>query len=80
MSSNSEHAVHALGHSTGREDARTTLKRVLGKSYLFLVLLLIIIVGHIVSPNFLSVRNASNVVALFRRSSRCWRSASSTSS
>ena len=63
LSSNSEHAVHTLGHSTARGDPRTILKRVLGKSYLFLVLLLIIMVGQIVSPNFLSVRNASNVVA-----------------
>ena len=63
LSTNSEHAVRTLGHSAARDDARTTFKRVLGKSYLFLVLLLIIIVGHIVSPNFLTVRNASNVIA-----------------
>jgi ribose transport system permease protein len=63
LSTNSEHAVRTLGHSAARDDARTTFKRVLGKSYLFLVLLLIIIVGHIVTPNFLTVRNASNVIA-----------------
>ena len=63
MSTNSEHAVQTIGHSAARADARAILRRVLGKSYLFLVLLLIIIVGQIVSPNFLSVRNASNVVA-----------------
>jgi ribose transport system permease protein len=63
LSTNSEHAVQTIGHSAARADARAILRRVLGKSYLFLVLLLIIIVGQIVSPNFLSVRNASNVVA-----------------
>lgn len=38
------------------------LKRLLPKSYLLLVLLAIIIVGRIVSPNFLTVRNAGNVI------------------
>jgi ribose transport system permease protein len=63
VSTNSEQAVHALQPPAARADTRAILRRVLSKSYLFLVLLLIIVVGHIVSPNFLSVRNASNVVA-----------------
>jgi ribose transport system permease protein len=63
LSTNSEHAVQTIGRSEGRPDARATIRRILGKSYLFLVLLFIIIVGQIVSPNFLSMRNASNVVA-----------------
>jgi ribose transport system permease protein len=63
VSTNSEQAVHALQPPAARADTRAILRRVVSKSYLFLVLLLIIVVGHIVSPNFLSVRNASNVVA-----------------
>jgi ribose transport system permease protein len=41
----------------------SVVKRLLPKSYLLLVLLFIIIVGQIVSPNFLTVRNAGNVIA-----------------
>jgi ribose transport system permease protein len=63
MSTKSEHADHASGQRVARDEVRTTPKRVLSKSYLFLVLLAIIVVGHLVSPNFLTVRNASNVVA-----------------
>jgi ribose transport system permease protein len=63
MSAKSERAVHALGQPAARDEVRTTLKRVLSRSYLFLVLLATIAVGHLVSPNFLTVRNASNVVA-----------------
>lgn len=40
-----------------------SLRRVLPKSYLLLVLVAIIIVGDLASPNFLTVRNASNVIA-----------------
>jgi len=39
------------------------LARFLPKTYLFFVLLAIIIVGSFVSPNFLSVRNAGNVIS-----------------
>lgn len=39
------------------------LTRLLPKSYLFLVLLVIIVAGSFVSPNFLSLRNAGNVVS-----------------
>ncbi len=41
----------------------SSLKRLHGKSYLLLVLLVIIAAGHVVSPNFLTVRNAGNMVA-----------------
>jgi ribose transport system permease protein len=40
-----------------------TVRRLLPKSYLILVLLAIIIIGAAVSPDFLSVRNANNVIA-----------------
>ncbi|MDI3279632.1 ABC transporter permease, partial [Arthrobacter sp. AL08] len=40
-----------------------TVRRLLPKSYLILVLLAIIIIGTAVSPDFLSVRNANNVIA-----------------
>ncbi|MCU1518382.1 MAG: transporter permease [Pseudarthrobacter sp.] len=40
-----------------------TARRLLPKSYLILVLLAIIIIGTLVSPDFLSVRNANNVIA-----------------
>jgi ribose transport system permease protein len=39
------------------------VRRLLPKSYLILVLLAIIIIGTAVSPDFLSVRNANNVIA-----------------
>ncbi len=39
-----------------------TTKRVLSKSYLALVLLAIIVVGFIASPNFITPRNANNVI------------------
>lgn len=39
------------------------LRRLLPQSYLILVLILIVIVGAFVSPNFLTVRNFSNVVS-----------------
>ncbi len=63
MSTKSEQATDAPGQPLARDGAGATLKRLLGKSYLLLVLVLIIVVGQIVSPNFLTVRNASNVVA-----------------
>ena len=42
---------------------RSLGKRLLGKSYLLLVLLAIIIVGYYVSADFLTLRNAENVIA-----------------
>ncbi len=39
------------------------IKRILPQSYLVLVLLGIIIIGHLVTPNFLTLRNFSNVVS-----------------
>ncbi len=41
----------------------TVVRRILPKSYLILVLMAIIVIGSVVSPDFLSARNASNVVA-----------------
>jgi ribose transport system permease protein len=43
--------------------ARSFIGRALPKSYLFLVLLAIMVIGSFVSPNFLSPRNAGNVVS-----------------
>jgi ribose transport system permease protein len=48
---------------SSREGVMTNARRLLGKSYLFLVLVIIIVVGNVVSPHFLTVRNASNVIA-----------------
>lgn len=46
-----------------RNSVGMIVKRAFGKSYLLLVLLLIIFCGNLVSPNFLTIRNASNVIA-----------------
>lgn len=43
--------------------ALDVVKRLLPKSYLLLVLLAIIIIGYYVSPDFLTARNAQNVIA-----------------
>jgi len=44
------------------ERAGAMLKRSLPKSYLILVLLAIMVIGNFVSPDFMTVRNAGNVV------------------
>jgi ribose transport system permease protein len=46
-----------------RGGARSFIARALPKSYLFLVLIAIMVIGSFVSPNFLSPRNAGNVVS-----------------
>lgn len=56
-----------LGHgethkTTVRGGAVATLKAVLPKSYLLIVLLAIILVGSFISPDFMTIRNATNVV------------------
>lgn len=51
------------GHTGATSPVLEAVKRVLPKSYLILVLLVIIILGALVSPDFLSARNASNVIA-----------------
>lgn len=55
----------ALGGRTiaAPRPAMETVRRLLPKSYLILVLLAIIIIGTAVSPDFLSARNANNVIA-----------------
>lgn len=53
----------AFSERVSKGSGVSTLRRILGKSYLLIVLLVIIAVGHLLSPNFLTVRNASNVVA-----------------
>jgi ribose transport system permease protein len=63
VSTKSEDIVRAPDQPAARHDIRTTLKRVVSKSYLLLVLLVIIAVGHTVSHNFLTMRNAGNVIA-----------------
>ena len=39
------------------------IRRILPQSYLVLVLLGIVIIGYFVTPNFLTIRNFSNVVS-----------------
>ncbi len=53
----------ADGASGARTNSRDTFKRILPKSYLVLVLISIIIIGYYVSEDFLTVRNAENVIA-----------------
>jgi ribose transport system permease protein len=45
-----------------RRGAMATVRQVLPRSYLLLVLLVIIIIGFIASPDFLTTRNAMNVI------------------
>lgn len=54
---------HAGATTAATSPVLETVKRLLPKSYLILVLLVIIIIGALVSPDFLSARNASNVIA-----------------
>ena len=61
MSTNVNEALRPMPPT--RNAASSTFKRVLGKSYLLLVLVAILIVGQAVSPNFLTMRNAGNVIA-----------------
>ena len=49
--------------ATASSRVLTTTKRLLPKSYLILVLVVIIIIGYYVSGNFLTIRNAENVIA-----------------
>lgn len=49
--------------ATASHRALTTAKRLLPKSYLILVLVAIIIIGYYVSADFLTIRNAENVIA-----------------
>jgi len=46
-----------------KRGGKGSFRRVFGKSYLLVVLLVIVAVGAMVSPNFLTVRNAGNVIA-----------------
>lgn len=61
MSTNINEAVRPIAPPHG--GASSIFKRLLGKSYLLLVLVAIIVVGQLISPNFLTVRNAGNVIA-----------------
>ena len=49
--------------SSSRSAARDAVRRILPKSYLLLVLIAIIIVGYYASADFLTLRNAENVIA-----------------
>ena len=62
MSSKIEKAVQSPSRVGGERTGPGQLGRILGKSYLFLVLVFIVIVGNFMSPHFLTVRNASNVI------------------
>jgi ribose transport system permease protein len=52
-----------MTRATASSRALTTAKRLLPKSYLILVLVAIIIIGYYVSGDFLTIRNAENVIA-----------------
>jgi ribose transport system permease protein len=52
-----------MTRATASNRVLTTAKRLLPKSYLILVLLAIIIIGYYVSGDFLTIRNAENVIA-----------------
>jgi ribose transport system permease protein len=54
---------HGGGTIAAPRPVMETVRRLLPKSYLILVLLAIIIIGTAVSPDFLSVRNGNNVIA-----------------
>jgi ribose transport system permease protein len=56
-------SIVANDRPSRQSNTRGALGRWLPKTYLFFVLLAIIIVGSFVSPNFLSARNAANVVS-----------------
>ena len=56
-------AIRARAGAAARSVTLGLVRRLLPKSYLLLVLLVIIAVGAAASPNFLTVRNASNVVS-----------------
>ncbi len=58
-----EQSSTSVGSQKAPDGAGKIFKRIFGKSYLLLVLMAIIFVGNLVSPNFLTVRNASNVIA-----------------
>jgi len=63
VNTGSEQLVEARQMPPQQNGIGASLRRLLPKSYLLLVLVAIIIVGHLASPNFLTVRNAGNVVA-----------------
>ena len=50
------------GPASGGRSLRALVRQALPKSYLLLVLLGIVIIGFIASPDFLTARNASNVI------------------
>jgi len=51
------------GHGGASNPVANAVRRILPKSYLIFVLVAIIVIGSAVAPDFLSVRNANNVVA-----------------
>ena len=53
------YSSRATGRGSG---TRGQLTSILSKSYLFLVLVVIVIAGYFMSPHFLTIRNASNVI------------------
>lgn len=55
-------AANPGGQTTPHRSAMAVLRRVLPKSYLILVLVAIVIIGFIASPDFLTGRNAMNVI------------------
>ena len=62
MSGKIEKTAYSPQQAGARKGATGQLGKILSKSYLFLVLVVIIIAGNFMSPHFLTVRNASNVI------------------
>ena len=58
----SAQAAGATSPTNAREISGAVLRRLLPKSYLLLVLLVIVVIGYFVSPVFISARNAGNVI------------------
>ena len=63
MTNNTRKSESQMTPSTASNRALSATKRLLPKSYLILVLVAIIIIGYYVSGDFLTIRNAENVIA-----------------
>ncbi len=63
LDGNPRREVAPAGATGPAASLRSFGKKALPKSYLLLVLLAIIVIGYAVSPGFLSIRNAENVIA-----------------
>ena len=58
----STHTAENAGTTDMKRMVGTMIRRLLPKTYLLLVLLLIVVIGYFVSPFFVTARNAGNVI------------------